>query len=131
MQSTRTTQPIQWSDWINEWTQKHPGQPTPPDLPGADGWFIASNGKAYPPDTPLNDIPAFRPSNLDPNEPPRATIYLVNGIITPTGASTDGDTQAAMCQRLADRTGCSVVGIHNETNGGIIDLLQCLGDKGN
>ena len=127
---TTAAQPIQWNDWIENWKGENPGQAAPPDLPGADGWFIASDGRAYPPDTPLNNIPAFRPSTLDPNEPPRATIYLVNGVDTATGAS-NGDGEAAMCQQLANRTGCSVIGIHNETEGRFPDLVQSMGDKAN
>jgi hypothetical protein len=85
-----------------------------------DGFFLGANGRTFPPNTRLNQIPAVRPSDgREPNE----TLIYVNGI------NTTRDGQAASLQAIANRTGAQVIGIHNSTEGVIRDLGQCITDK--
>jgi pimeloyl-ACP methyl ester carboxylesterase len=84
-----------------------------------DGFFIGANGQAYTPSTPLNQIPAVRPSDgREPNE----TLIYINGI------NTTKDGQFRSLQLIADRTGAQVIGIHNSTQGGVRDVIQSAGD---
>ena len=85
-----------------------------------DGVYVGANGQTFPPGTPLNQVPAVRPSDgREPNE----TLIYINGI------NTTKDGQSASLQAIADRTGAQVIGIHNATEGMITDLGQCITDK--
>ena len=85
-----------------------------------DGLFVGANGQTFPPDTPLNQIPAVQPRNGAATD---ETVIYINGI------NTTKDGQAASLQAIADRTGARVIGIHNSTEGMISDLRQCVTDK--
>ena len=80
-----------------------------------DGRFVGANGRTYPPSTPLADVPAVVPRD---GRVPTETIVYVNGI------STTKDAQFGSLQQIADRTGARVVGIHNATQGGFIDVIR-------
>jgi hypothetical protein len=85
-----------------------------------DGVYVGANGRTFPPETPLNQIPAVRPRDgREPNE----TLIYINGI------NTTKEGQSASLQAIADRTGAQVIGIHNATEGMITDLGQCITDK--
>lgn len=85
-----------------------------------DGLFVGANGQTFPPNTPLNQIPAVQPRNGATTD---ETVIYINGI------NTTKDGQAASLQAIADRTGARVIGIHNSTEGMISDLRQCVTDK--
>jgi hypothetical protein len=84
-----------------------------------DGFFIGADGRAYPPSTPLGDVPAVLPRG---GRPSGETLIYVNGI------STTRQGQFDSLREIADRTGARVVGIHNATQGGLIDIIQSAGD---
>ncbi|HEV2861535.1 MAG TPA: hypothetical protein VGX48_11045 [Pyrinomonadaceae bacterium] len=84
-----------------------------------DGRFVGADGRTYPPSTPLSRVPAVPPS--DGREPTDTVVY-VNGI------STTKDGQYRSLRQIADRTGARVVGIHNATQGGVVDVIQSAGD---
>lgn len=85
-----------------------------------DGHYVGADGKTYPPDTPLSEIPAVIPKDGVTND---RTIIHVNGI------RTDVDGQAGSLQAVADQTGSRVIGVHNATAGAVKDIAQSLGDK--
>jgi hypothetical protein len=101
----------------------------PPDVPTTlaargsdrdfDGLFVGAGGRTYPPSTPLAQVPAVLPGD---GRAPRGTIVYVNGI------STTKDAQFGSLQQIADRTGARVVGVHNATQGGVVDVIQSAGD---
>lgn len=84
-----------------------------------DGLFVGAGGRTYAPSTPLAQVPAVVPSD---GRVPTETIVYVNGI------STTKDGQFGSLQQIADRTGARVVGIHNATQGGFVDVIQSAGD---
>ena len=84
-----------------------------------DGLFVGAGGRTYPPSTPLSQVPAVMPGD---GRTTGETIVYVNGI------STTKDGQYRSLQQIADRTGARVVGIHNATQGGIVDVIQSAGD---
>ncbi len=84
-----------------------------------DGLFVGAGGRTYAPSTPLAEVPAVVPSD---GRVPTETIVYVNGI------STTKDGQFGSLQQIADRTGARVVGIHNATQGGFVDVIQSAGD---
>ncbi len=84
-----------------------------------DGRFVGAAGRTYPPSTPLSDVPAVLPGG---GREPTGTIVYVNGI------STTKDGQYRSLRQIADRTGARVVGIHNATQGGVVDVIQSAGD---
>ncbi len=84
-----------------------------------DGLFVGAGGRTYAPSTPLAQVPGVLPSD---GRVPVGTIVYVNGI------STTKDGQFGSLQQIADRTGARVVGIHNATQGGFVDVLQSAGD---
>ena len=84
-----------------------------------DGLFVGAGGRTYAPSTPLANVPGVVPSD---GRVPTGTIVYVNGI------STTKDGQFGSLQQIADRTGARVVGIHNATQGGIVDVIQSAGD---
>lgn len=98
-----------------------PDSDNPPDKV-YDGMYVGKGGAAYTSSTPLSSVPPFTPSN---GRPPQGTIIYVNGILT------DKATQAASLQKIADKTGASVIGVHNATAGVARDLSQCVTDKAN
>ncbi|HEX8189129.1 MAG TPA: hypothetical protein VF586_12310 [Pyrinomonadaceae bacterium] len=85
----------------------------------SDGLFVGAGGRTYPPSTPLAQVPCVVPGD---GRAPGGTVVYVNGI------STTKDGQFASLQRIADRTGARVVGIHNATQGGVVDVIQSAGD---
>ncbi|ATB34934.1 hypothetical protein CYFUS_000346 [Cystobacter fuscus] len=85
-----------------------------------DGVLVGAKGATFPPGTPLNQVPGVTPRN---NAQPTETLLYVNGI------NNNKDTQFASMQKLADRTGAKVIGVHNATEGMIADLAQCVNDK--
>jgi hypothetical protein len=85
-----------------------------------DGAFVGAGGRVLPPTTPLRDVPGVTPRN-NPN--PSETVIFVNGI-----GNTKDDQFGAM-QQIADTTGARVVGVHNATEGGAADVIQCIKDK--
>jgi hypothetical protein len=84
-----------------------------------DGLFVGANGRTYPPSTPLANVPAVLPGD---GRAPVGTIVYVNGI------STTKDGQLGSLLQIADQTGVRVVGIHNATQGGVVDVIQSAGD---
>lgn len=84
-----------------------------------DGLFVGAGGRTYAPSTPLAQVPAVVPSD---GRVPTETIVYVNGI------NTTRDGQFGSLQQIADRTGARVVGIHNATQGGFVDVIQSAGD---
>ena len=84
-----------------------------------DGLFVGADGRTYPPSTPLAEVPAVLPSD---GRVPTETVVYVNGI------STTKDGQFRSLRQIADRTGARVVGIHNATQGGFVDVIQSAGD---
>jgi hypothetical protein len=84
-----------------------------------DGLFVGAGGRTFSPSTPLSQVPAVLPSD---GRAPAETIVYVNGI------STTKDGQFGSLQRIADRTGARVVGVHNATQGGFVDVIQSAGD---
>jgi PE-PPE domain len=88
---------------------------------GCDGMFLGGDGNVYSANTRPDEVPPFTPSS---GETSGARIFLVNGVLT------TAESEARMCQSLADATGAEVVAIHNATSGDpIVDGLQCIGDK--
>jgi hypothetical protein len=85
-----------------------------------DGKFVGAGGQTFPPGTPLSQIPGVTPRN-DPN--PAQTVLYVNGI------SNTKDAQARSLQQIADTTGAKVIGVHNATQGQVVDLIQAVKDK--
>ncbi|HLM55232.1 MAG TPA: hypothetical protein VK422_03835 [Pyrinomonadaceae bacterium] len=84
-----------------------------------DGRFVGADGRTYSPSTPLSQVPAVLPGD---GREPVGTIVYVNGI------STTKDGQFRSLRQIADRTGARVVGIHNATQGGVVDVIQSAGD---
>jgi hypothetical protein len=84
-----------------------------------DGRFVGANGRTYSPSTPLSEVPAVLPRD---GRATGETLIYVNGI------STTKDGQFRSLQQIADRTGARVVGIHNATQGGFVDVIQSIGD---
>ena len=84
-----------------------------------DGLFVGAGGRTYQPSTPLSEVPAVLPSD---GRVPAYTVVYVNGI------STTKDGQFRSLQQIADRTGARVVGVHNATQGGFVDVIQSAGD---
>lgn len=84
-----------------------------------DGFYVGADGNTYSPSTPLNQIPAVQPSD---GRTPNETLIYVNGI------NTTKDGQFGSLQAIADQTGAQVIGIHNSTQGGFVDVIQSIGD---
>lgn len=84
-----------------------------------DGRFVGAGGRTYAPSTPLSEVPAVRPSD---GRTTAETVVYVNGI------STTKDGQFRSLQQIADHTGARVVGVHNATQGGFVDVIQSAGD---
>lgn len=84
-----------------------------------DGFLLGGDGLAYPPSTPLAQVPPVLPNN---GKPANATVLFINGIMT------DAALHQAHLQELAN-TGVKAIGIHNATRGMVLDLLQCVGQK--
>jgi hypothetical protein len=84
-----------------------------------DGLFVGAGGRTFSPSTPLSQIPGVLPSD---GRVPAETIVYVNGI------NTTKDGQFGSLRQIADRTGARVVGIHNATQGGFVDVIQSAGD---
>ncbi len=85
-----------------------------------DGHLVGANGQTFAPGTAVADVPAVEPrAGARNNE----TLIYINGI------STNKDAQAASLQAIADTTGSRTIGIHNSTQGGLLDVVQSLGDK--
>ncbi len=84
-----------------------------------NGRFVGAGVRTYPPSTPLSEVPAVLPG--DGREPVETIVY-VNGI------STTKDGQYGSLRQIADRTGARVVGVHNATQGGVVDVIQSAGD---
>ncbi|WP_224369856.1 hypothetical protein [Hyalangium versicolor] len=86
-----------------------------------DGALIGGGGNVYPPGTDASQIPGVLPNNG--TAPTGERIYYVNGI------QNTASFQSQSIQNIANTTGAEVVGIHNSTEGGALDLQQCLLDK--
>jgi hypothetical protein len=84
-----------------------------------DGLFVGADGRTFPPSTPLAEVPAVVPGD---GRAPVGTILYVNGI------STTKDAQFGSLRHIADHTGARVVGLHNATQGGVVDVIQSAGD---
>jgi hypothetical protein len=84
-----------------------------------DGLFVGAGGRTYAPSTPLSEVQGVVPSD---GRAPVGTIVYVNGI------NTTKDGQFQSLRQIADRTGARVVGVHNATRGGLVDLIQSAGD---
>ncbi|HYN86265.1 MAG TPA: hypothetical protein VER32_13540 [Pyrinomonadaceae bacterium] len=84
-----------------------------------DGFFVGASGRAYPPSTPLAEVPAVVPrGGVRTGE----TFVYVNGI------ATTREGQYRSLQLIAERTGGRVVGLHNATRGAFLDIIQSAGD---
>ncbi|MBT9586191.1 hypothetical protein IV102_22815 [bacterium] len=86
---------------------------------GKDGCFVGAGGQTFPASTPWHQVPPVLPNN---GKAAWRTVIMVNGIMT------DVALQASDMQRMAN-SGYKVVGIHNDTQGMLVDLAQCVGDK--
>ena len=84
-----------------------------------DGLFVGAGGRTYAPPTPLSEVEGVVPGD---GRVPDGTIVYVNGI------NTTKDGQLQSLQRIADRTGARVVGVHNATQGAVVDVIQSAGD---
>lgn len=84
-----------------------------------DGFLLGAGGKAYPPSTNLDSVPAYKPQD---GRAPNDTIVFVNGMGS-SKANSEG-----LCQQVANVTGAQVVGVDNATEGTLKDLLQCTTD---
>ena len=84
-----------------------------------DGLFVGAGGRTYAPSTPLAQVPGVVPGD---GREPVGTIVYVNGI------NTTKDGQFGSLRQIADRTGARVVGVHNATQGGFVDVIQSAGD---
>jgi hypothetical protein len=104
---------------VFEWQAARPARESRGSDRDFDGLFVGADGRTYPPSTPLAQVPAVLPRD---GRAPAGTIVYVNGI------STTKDGQFGSLQRIADRTGARVVGIHNATQGGAADVIQSAGD---
>jgi hypothetical protein len=95
---------------------------------GIDGDILGSNGRAYTPNTPTQDIPAFEPANGKP----KGEAMYVNGILVDpereagTGAKGPKVTEAQM---VADAFDVSVYPVHNASKGVFLDSLETITDK--
>lgn len=87
-----------------------------------DGALVGANGKAYPANTPLSQIPTVEPAG---GRKSNETLIFVNGI------NTDFEGHKGNLQALANSTGQPVIGVYNATEGMAKDLLQSAGDKYN
>jgi pimeloyl-ACP methyl ester carboxylesterase len=85
-----------------------------------DGKLLGANGQSYPASTPLSQIPAVKPNNG--KTPTGETVVFINGM-----GSNAGDAEGE-CQQIANRTGESVINLHNSTDGFLSDLGQSMGD---
>lgn len=97
-------------------------QPLPPIKKNTDydGALVGANGKAYPPNTPLSQIPTVEPAG---GRKSNETLIFVNGI------NTTFDSHKNSLQNLANSTGQPVIGVYNATEGMLKDLMQSAGDK--
>jgi hypothetical protein len=95
-------------------------EPSGKPVKSYDGMYLGAGGQVFnPASNSLQDIPAIKPQN---GESKGLTVF-VNGIgANPSGAA--GEMQA-----LANKSGNSVIGIYNATEGSIKDILQSAGDK--
>lgn len=84
-----------------------------------DGVLVAAGGKTIAPETALDQVDHYVPSN---GAEIKGDVVMVNGIMT------DVALQSADLQAMADQ-GFRVVGVHNATRGLVHDLAQCVGDK--
>jgi len=80
----------------------------------ADGRLLGADGKVWPPETPLDQIPAALPSKGTP----KGTLIEVNGVGCPL------TVQRQDLQSIADATGMRVVGLHNAAEGMVADVFQ-------
>ena len=96
------------------------GNFAPPPDKQFDGRLVGANGRTFPPNTPLNQIPGVTPSGGVRNN---ETLIYVNGI------QTDVAGQTHSLQAIADESGSRVVGVHNATTSFVGDVAQSLGDK--
>jgi hypothetical protein len=85
-----------------------------------DGALVGANGKAYPANTPLSQIPTVEPAG---GRKSNETLIFVNGI------NTTFDGHKGNLQAIANSTGQPVIGVYNATEGMAKDLLQSAGDK--
>jgi hypothetical protein len=94
--------------------------PTPAAEGGADkaydGFLVGGDGRAYPPGTRPQDIPAVKPNN---GKTPTGTVIFVNGV----GESRSRFTQSHL-QEIANGTGQNVVGLYNGTEGQAKDIFN-------
>lgn len=86
----------------------------------SDGFFVGANNRLFPADVDFDTITPIVPNN---GKASGELLIAVNGIMTRK------DLQFADLQDLANKTGASVIGIHNSTDGLWTDLAQCLADK--
>ena len=95
---------------------------TPANEPdkAVDGNFLGADGKTYPPNTPLSEIPAVVPEGGVRNN---ETIIYTNGILNNT------DDQYKSLQAIAEQTGSRVIGVRNATDGFVGDAAQVFNDR--
>ena len=86
-----------------------------------DGMLVGANSQVFPPGTPLDQIPGVTPAG-NPN--PTETILYVNGMATDLAWQSEREMQW-----IANNSNAKVIGIHNSTEGGGADFLQCARDK--
>lgn len=107
--------------------QKQQAQkPEPPPDSAVDGHYLGADGKTYPPNTPLGDIPAVQlpPGELAPGvQPNNETIIYTNGILS------DTEAQKASLEAIARQTGSRVIGVRNATDGFVGDAVQVFNDR--
>lgn len=95
------------------------GSSATPAAKSFDGFFVGAGGRAYPPGTPLREVPPVVPRGGVRSD---ETFIYVNGI------STTREGQSVSLQLIADSTGGRVVGLHNATEGAFLDIIQSAGD---
>jgi hypothetical protein len=92
-----------------------------------DGHLVSPDKRSFAPGTPLSEVPAAEPRG-GPLEP--TTILYVNGMnSTKDSHATDLQKIADRLQKIADRTGARVVGLHNATSGLVGDFVQAFNDR--
>ena len=94
-------------------------QPLPPGGSDVsyDGDLVGANGQTFPPNTPIESLPAVMPKN---GKAGNETVVFVNGV---------GESHAGLSgemQQVADATGEPVVSVYNATEGTLKDFLQTI-----
>lgn len=86
-----------------------------------DGVLLGANKSVMPGDTDPVEVTGVRPSN--------GPIRSTDSFIQVNGIDTTKDKQVADLQKLADKIGGEVIGVHNASKGVTLDIVECINDK--